>query len=504
MAIAIEDPTSQSLPPASLADKTGGAFLWMVSQALGSKLISALAQIVLAWELDRKAFGLVGLAYMVSGFATILQRSGLEDILIQRQKNIRRWVNSAFWLALVSGCLAAMAMLVAAPIAAKFFKAPQLVTLICILAISSPITSLSIVPSAKMQIAFRFRAFSQINFVSSTLTSLLSIVFAWLGFGVYSFVVPQPIAALVRTISLWAMAKPGVSLSLQFRRWRYLMGDSAFILGTAVCNAVMGNGDYLVLGILRPKEVVGSYFFAFTLSNQTLATLTTNLATALFPALSSLKDDPGRLKAAYIRASRAIISLTAPACLLQAALAGPLLRLLFGQKWISAIPSLRILSIGMACTVLGGPAASMIQAQGRFKVFFFWSVISTFAFLAFVTTGGSFGGAASVATAVTLFYAVFGPLGFYVSIKPLGGRASDVFRVCLVPILLGSLAVIPPTIIASWLPATRVGDAISLLFITVTSVIFYVAILRFYWPSEYREIKTRLVSLRSKLTVGNR
>ena len=300
MAIAIEDPTSQSFPPASLAEKTSGAFLWMVSQAIGSKLITALAQIVLAWKLDRKDFGLVGLAYTVSGFAGILQRSGLEDILIQRQKNIRRWATSAFWLALLSGCLAALAMLVAAPIAARFFKAPQLVTLICIIAISSPITALSIIPSAMLQIGFRFRAFSKINFVTSTLTSALSILFAWLGFGVYSFVLPQPISALVARSRYGRWPSPGISPHLQVRRWRYLMGDSAFLLGTAVCNAVMGNGDYLVLGILQPKEVVGSYFFAFNLSTQTIATLTTNLAAAVFPALSSLKEESGRLKAAYI------------------------------------------------------------------------------------------------------------------------------------------------------------------------------------------------------------
>jgi PST family polysaccharide transporter len=265
---------------------------------------------------------------------------------------------------------------------------------------------------------------------------------------------------------------------------------------------MMGNGDRLVLGMLQSKAVVGSYYFAFLLSAQTIATLTVNLATALFPALSSLKDDPVRLKAAYIRATRAINSLSAPACLLQAALAGPLLRLIYGQKWVTAIPSLRILSIGMAFSVLGGVQSSMILAQGRFKLFFHWSVMITIAYIAFIATGGKLGGAAAVATAVTLFYAVFGPLGFYLSVKPLGGGVSDVLRVCMVPIILGTAAMAPPVALASLLPQTRLGDAISLLFITAASGILYIAILRFFWPLEYLEIKTRLVSLRSRLAIG--
>jgi O-antigen/teichoic acid export membrane protein len=498
------DPASRPIQTASLADKTSGAFLWMISQTLGSKLITAVAQLVLAWKLDRKDFGLVGLAYTVAAFATILQRSGLEDILIQRQKTFRRWANATFWMALLSGCLAALAMVAAAPIAMRFFHAPALFSLILILAISSPLTSLSIVPSAKLQIEFRFRAISLINFVSGTLGSVLSIILAWSGFGVFSFVIPQPIAALTRTVVMWLVAQPNISGHAHFRRWRFLAGDSAFLLGTAVCNAVMGNGDYLVLGITKPKEVVGSYFFAFNLSTQMLATVTVTLATTLYPALSSLQENSQRLKAAYIRASRAINSLAAPACVLQAAIAGPLLRFLFGTKWISAIPSLRILSIGMAFSTLGGVSASMIQAQGRFKLFFQWSIAISVAFLLFVTIGAHLGGAAAVATAVTLFYAIFSPIGFYISIRPLGGLIYDVLLACFVPIILGATAVALPLAISMCLPETHLFDAISILFIAATSLIIYIAILKFFWPMEYREIKARLVSLRNKFLVGDR
>jgi PST family polysaccharide transporter len=87
-------------PKPSLARRTASGFVWMTTQSLGLKLLSAASQLALAWLLQPTEFGLIGLAYAVTGFTALIQQAGLREILVQRHNRFRRWSNAAFWMSL--------------------------------------------------------------------------------------------------------------------------------------------------------------------------------------------------------------------------------------------------------------------------------------------------------------------------------------------------------------------------------------------------------------------
>ncbi len=353
-------------PTPSLGDKTARGLVWLMLQTIILKLISSGGQIVLAWLLMPADFGLVTMAYTVTAFIGVFQQTGLKDILIHRHGSYRRWANSAFWMSLYTGIIAGVLEMGTAPMAAGIYHTHRIVGLIAVLALTAPLTQLSVVPMAKLSIDLRFRTSAQIGIWTSVGSIVLSILFAFMHFGAYSFVLPRPIIAAAQAIYLWRATMPPIRWTPQWRRWKFLIRDSTANLAWFLCLTIIGQGDFVTLGRTTSEQVLGIYAFAFNLSLQAQILFTLNLWGVLAPALSKLQDDIVRQTGAFLRAARILALVSIPFTLLQAGLSDAGIHAVFKPKWYPAIPVLQALSMGMAFAVVGAPGGSLLQAQGRF------------------------------------------------------------------------------------------------------------------------------------------
>ena len=217
-----------------------------------------------------------------------------------------------------------------------------------------PLGALGAVPNAFLRSQMRFRFLASYATVELIACQAITIFFAWRGFGAFSFVIPSPLAALVRTVVFWQVGKP--PLKWRFRRrqfWLLLRGSSA-VFATKLVTSLRENGDYMLLGLFASKSSVGFYFMAFKLAAMPVYALANSLSGVLFPALAQLRGEPGRQRAAVLSASRVIALAVIPLSFIQAAAAKPFLHLFFREKWLAAAPILSLLvsaSLSMLCPV---------------------------------------------------------------------------------------------------------------------------------------------------------
>lgn len=501
-------------PARTLAQKTVWGFVWLMAQTVGSKAINMVGQVLLAWLLSPADFGLVGLAYTVTAFAGLIQQAGLREILIHRQGHFNRWANPAFWMALTLGCIGALLMLAAAPLAAWMYEEPDLIGLVLVLALATPISGLDIVADAKLSSEMRFGYLAAVKWIAAVMQMGLSVLFASWRMGPYAFVLPVPIVAVVRFTLLWLVARPRVRWNPHLRRWKYLLTDSTTLFLAGFFVMLTWQGDYMVLGVMHDAKTVGIYFFAFNLSIQTMQVLTNNLAGVLFPALSKLQEDPVHQTRAFLRANQLLAMVGVPLCLLQAALAGPVMALLFNSWWYPAIRVLQLLSLGMAVRLVASPGGSLMQAQGRFKTYLLTNAINAVVFLGLVAAGswvgqwaldhgtqlgGDVPAAVTVAAAVMLYFALIGPVFLYVAIRPGGGRWSDVGRIYGAPLLAGTLAIGAAVIAGRQVPMMESANwrqAIRVVVIVLCSTALYLPLIRRVAPAGWEELRARLGGLR--------
>ena len=103
--------------------------------------------------------------------------------------------------------------------------------------------------------------------------------------------------------------------------------------------------------------------------NQLPSLITTNISTSimsvLFPAIANISDEKARVKEMTRKAVKIMSFVMFPMLFGLAAVAGPLINVLFTSKWELAVPFVQILSISSAISLIGGVSLQAIKAIGK-------------------------------------------------------------------------------------------------------------------------------------------
>ena len=364
-------PTTPNPTGPSLREKTTHGVMWVVLLSIATRVIGVVQQLVLVWLLAKKDFGLMGLALTVTAFVNLLANPGIDAVLVQRQRRFHLWATPAFWLGMITGTLGMVVTIAAAPLAARAYEQPALVGLLVVMSLAMPLQTLQIVPKALLQAQLRFGTGVLLAFLTSLSTAVLTVLCAYLGFGAYSFAIPLPISAALVAAITWRVARPPVKRTPHFKYWKYMIGDSLTLAGTRAMLSLVGQGDYIVLGLARfPEAAIGTYVFAFNIALQPFRFISTSVQNVIFPSLSQVTLSREQQIRAMVRASRLLTLVIVPACALTILLAEPLFRIVVPARWLDAIPVLQIISIAVMVSSPSWPALSLLMAQRRYAELF--------------------------------------------------------------------------------------------------------------------------------------
>lgn len=511
-----EAATAPDAPSAPRTEALGGhvakGFAFIFAQAVVTRLAAFACQIILARLLLREHYGLVSLADSIAVFANLLQLIGVKEILVARQKRFHLWAGAAFWITATTGLATAAIVAAAGPLAAIVFNEPELPGLMVVLALGLPLWSMSLVAEARVQAQLRFRFIAGVLAMQATLSPGLTVLFAALGFGPYSFFLPRIIVGFIRLIVLFRGAGYVPPRRLYLRRWKYIISSSSIIFATSLLLLVVQVGERPLLGVFVDSEMVGLYFFAYTISLQTVVMISINLEQILFTTLARMTDDRERLLRAFVRASRILASIVVPLCAIQSAVSDAAVRTIFGPKWIDAVPAMQLLGVGMLFLGSYCPATAMLQAQQRFKTRFKLALVHSIVYMLAVAAGilvgrkvagNDLGAVTGVAAAVAITYALISPVWTYVTTRPFGGTWRATYGIILRPVLASVVAVGLGLIMGELAGRAAVNARfrglplehwVRLLVIGGVSSLAYVALMRAIMPEQFRDVASRVIA----------
>ncbi len=480
----------------SLGQRTLIGLLWQLVNTLGGKAVNMASQIVLAYLLSKNDFGVVGLAYAVTSFISLIASPGIDTVLVQRGKELNHWITPAFWMGLTCGISGGLLMAAAAPIAGRVYGNSQIVRTILILSVAAPLGSLSLVPEAVLLSDMRFKFIALLNLAMTVLGAALSVTFALSGFGAYSFALPLPIIALTKTFITWLLVRPQVELRLQLGRWRMFAGDCVAVFFTRLLPTAVAQGDYIILGLFASSTEVGVYFFAFTFSMQALRLAAGSTGNILFPAFTRLQDS-SRLGEGAIRAMTLLAYVAIPLCFLQAFVARPLVQLLYGQKWIEAVPVMQLLSLGFAVDAASWVGGPFMQAQGAFGRFLRIQCIYSPLYLLLVGLGAWWNGLMGVAIAASFYYGVASPFIWAYAIgRSSGTPLAKFLKIYLMPALVAGVSMSFSTLLSHLIPSgTRPWWLAQMFVVATLGTFIYLLVSPRLMPQQWTELRARLAEI---------
>lgn len=446
-----------------------GAVFWSALNSVLLRLGALVVGVVLARILGPAEFGVYALALTVQMVLMTVADLGLSADLIRSEDPAPKEPTVASLGALAGVVSAALMAALAGPLAAAF-GVPDAGPVIAVLALTLVLAGLGVVPYARLQRELRQRALFAIALVDFVITTILTLLLVFLGWGVMGLAVAR-VVAQAATLVLQCVAAGGAP------RWglnRQLLPQvAAFGLPVAAANllswAVLGADNVVVAGLAGPVAL-GVYFVAFNVANWPMSALGQVVRSVALPAFSRWRREgvaggaagPGaavRPGGAAEPGSAAGSRDPAPALAIApvwtllllaglglAALAQPVIEVVYGPEWGAAAGLLLWLGLFGSLRALFDLLAAYLLAQGRSRELLCVLALWAGTLLPLLWWWVGVDGARGAALAhLTVAFLVVLP-AYLLALRRAGADVAAVLRALAVP----ALGLLPAAALAVW------------------------------------------------------
>lgn len=417
-----------------------GSITTVASQMLRLGL-QLLGSMVLARLLAPEDFGLVAMAAVVVGFASVLAEAGLASATVQSKELNHNTVNALFYIQ-VGVSLGLMALIMsAAPLIAMGFNDTRVSLLVVALAPTLPILAASSQHLALLQRDMRWLKMQGVGVLAQAVgTAIAILVSLTTDIGYWALVIQAWSVAICTCLLawLWSPWTPG-----RVSNWSQAMPAVKFGFGLTCYNLLNGwhrQFDNVVIGAVVGPEQLGYYARAYGLLMIPLNAVIRPFTTAVYPAMSRLQSDPPRWRRMFLSSVATSTCLTALIAGLLVLSAEWLVPLLFGDQWHASVPIFRILAISMLIQPVYNAAGIIPFSLGDSHRMLRASYVTTAIYTAAFVIGVVMGGAIGVAVGYTIAVYLITPFWLWWAAR---GTSLSVLRICgavAPPILAGFTA----------------------------------------------------------------
>jgi O-antigen/teichoic acid export membrane protein len=275
--------------------------------------------------------------------------------------------------------LIALIVLGAAPIAAHIYSDDRVTLIMVAVGLAELICAFENIYTVNLRKNLNFKA----DFVYMAVPRFASFLAA-----VSSVVILESYWGLVIGICTMELARTTVSYLIikekpkwSLKRWRDIFNFSTWYMLRGIGDFISNESDRFILGILGGAKVTGLFNVAKEIATLPVTEIVLPIGRALTPTLAKISNDHSRLSSAIEKSITGTIIIAAPTSLGFSAISHEFISLLFGEKWLGAIPILSILCFGGVAYAIKETAANALVIYNKIKLSTYISWLSAFIIL---------------------------------------------------------------------------------------------------------------------------
>ena len=353
----------------SLKNKAIKGTLWSSLERFSVQGMQFVVMLKIARILGPKNYGLIGMLMIFIALSRSLTDSGFGQALIRKENNTDADRNTVFYFNLVVSCSLYLLLFAIAPLVADFYNEPQLVSVMRVYCLVVIIDSLAIIQRSILTYHIDFKTQMKASVSATVVSSVVALIMAYKGFGVWALVGQQLSSAVINTLTLWLYSKWRPSLQYSWQSFHELFSFGSKLMISGVINTVYSNLYALVVGKVFNATTLGFYTRAQHYSEFPSSNVTSVLQRVTYPVLCKMKDDTERLRTNYRRMLRVSAFVVFPLMCGMAGAAYPLVEVLLGHKWHYAATLLIPISFAMMWYPVHSLNLNLLQVKGRSDLF---------------------------------------------------------------------------------------------------------------------------------------
>ena len=333
-----------------------------VTIALNFIMIATLARLLTPAEFG---YSVIGAATI--GIAECLRDFGTSGFLVQAKVVTRQATRTAFTVMLVLSLAVAVALWIAAGPVAVFYEKDGLKLYLEITALGLLAGPFAAPPLALLRRNMQFGAVAIINVASAVTISLVTVILAVTGASYMSFAWGILAGAFITAVMAVIFHGDVRIFAPGIAEWRAVLSFGGYSSAAGVFAKLGEFAPSLILGRLMDFSAVGLFSRAVMVCQLPDKCLLSGLVPVALPALAAEVRAGRNLAGAYLKGMEYITAIQWPSLLLLAFLAHPAVLILLGPQWVSIVPLVQIISLGLLSSFPGVLAYPVLAAAGGIR-----------------------------------------------------------------------------------------------------------------------------------------
>lgn len=349
----------------NLQQKTFYGMIWTFLKHFSLEGFAFLQGIILARLLVPKDYGLIAMTQIFFAIAGTFIDSGFSNALVRKKNRKEIDYSTVFVTNVILTFFFAVVLSLCAPLIANFYHEPILKDIVRANAFLLVMNSVNAVQGTRLRINLQFKVTSFISVVNNIIIGITTIIFAYLGFGVWSLIYPNYLSPFLYFGMYWYFQRWRPKVNFSWKIWREYFAYGSNLLAASLLTRIWDNIYPLIIGKKFSAIDLGYFSRANGYAKLPATSFQGTLNSVTFPVLSSIQDDDSRLSKAYRRLIRVSGYVVFPMLIGLAALAKPVIYVLITDKWAASIPYLIVLCFSVMWNPIHVLNLNLLKVKGR-------------------------------------------------------------------------------------------------------------------------------------------
>lgn len=368
--------------------------------------------ILLARLLTPYDYGLLAMVVSIVGIGEILRDFGLSSAAVQAKSVSQAQRSNLFWINSGIGLGLGLVIFFSATGIAAFYREPALVLIAQVLSFTFLVNGMTTQYRAQLVRDLKFAKIATADVSAQALGLGVGVACALVWKNYWALVAQQVVQSMTGLVVMmiatrWLPGRP--------RRHVEMGGFLSFgwtLMATQMLAYASQNLGQVIIGNRIGAQALGLYNRAFQLLMMPLYQINAPATTVALPVLSRLQDEPARFDAFLLRGQTVLLHVIISIFVFGCAQARPLIELVLGAHWVSAVEIFQVLTIGGLFQAAGYAAYWVFLSKGLGKAQLTNSVVGRVLMIAAIVVGSHWG-AIGVAAGYSLGLALIWPFSLF-------------------------------------------------------------------------------------------
>lgn len=347
----------------SLGNRIRHGAAWLFVDNSGKHVLGFLFGVVLARLLAPEDFGILLTIQVFTGIAGFVAGGGMGQALVRAKEATQQDYDIVFTLQLGIGCLIYVGFFIAAPWFAGWYDTPLYADLLRVSALSFIFRPLVNLPASMLYRHMRYKAQTVVGITGLIVSSSTSILMAWLGYGVWSLIWGGIAGSIYSAAVLIPLARWRPGFSLDFGRGRNIARYGLLVSANDIVDYLRGQASIFILSRTLGPASVGLFNKGRSLAMMPHSFITGSVYHVLFRSMAAEQDNLDKCRYLFFRSIALVAVYATPFYIGLLWLAEPLIRGVYGEKWIGAAGPLMILAFAWPFWLINNLSGAVLAAQ---------------------------------------------------------------------------------------------------------------------------------------------